>query len=247
MALGAALGVEPGLMSVAMSAEINVAVAANFTAPMQKIAAQFQRDTGHRAVLSFGSTGKLYAQIKHGAPFQLLLSADAATPLRLESEGLGIKNTRFTYAIGKLALWSKRPALVDEQGAVLTTAKFERLALADPKLAPYGMAAVETLSKLGLLDQLRPKFVQGENISQTYQFVATENAQLGFVALSQVYADGKITGGSAWIVPGTMHAPLSQDAIVLTAGLDNAAVGALVTYLQGDEARDIILSFGYGL
>jgi len=227
------------------AAQVNVAVAANFTAPMKEISAQFEKDTGHKAALSFGATGKFYAQIKNGAPFQVLLAADAATPAKLENEGLGVAGTRFTYAIGKLALWSKQPGVVDAKGQVLHTEKFDRLALADPKLAPYGAAAVETLNKLGLIEALTPKVVTGENIAQTYQFVATENAQLGFVALSQVFADGKVTEGSAWIVPAEMHAPIRQDAVLLTAGNGNPAAKALMDFLRGEKAAGIIRSFGY--
>ncbi|PLC50764.1 molybdate ABC transporter substrate-binding protein [Pollutimonas subterranea] len=227
------------------AAEVSVAVAANFTAPMKEISAQFEKDTGHKAALSFGATGKFYAQIKNGAPFQVLLAADAATPAKLENEGLGVAGTRFTYAIGKLALWSKQPGVVDAKGQVLHTEKFDRLALADPKLAPYGAAAIETLNKLGLIEALTPKIVTGENIAQTYQFVATENAQLGFVALSQVFADGKVTEGSAWIVPAEMHAPIRQDAVLLTGGNGNPAAKALMDFLRGEKAAGIIRSFGY--
>lgn len=225
--------------------EVGVAVAANFTAPMKEISAQFEKDTGHKAALSFGATGKFYAQIKNGAPFHVLLAADAATPARLENEGLGVAGTRFTYATGKLVLWSKQPGLVDAKGQVLHTEKFDRLALANPKLAPYGAAAIETLNKLGLFTPLAPKFVTGENIAQTYQFVATGNAQLGFVALSQVFVDGKVTEGSAWIVPAEMHAPIRQDAVLLTAGNGNLAAKALMDYLRGKKAAGIIRSFGY--
>ncbi len=231
----------------AQAAQVNVAVAANFTAPMQKIAAQFEKATGHKAILSFGSTGKFYAQIQHGAPFQVLLSADDTTPARLEQEGLGVKGSRFTYAIGKLVLWSKRANVVDDKGEVLKSGTFDRLALADPKLAPYGAAAIQTMTKMGLLAQLTPKFVRGENISQTFQFIATENAQLGFVALSQVYVDGKITEGSAWLVPANLYAPIRQDAIMLSNGRDNAAAMALVNYLKGEQAQAVIRSFGYDL
>ena len=153
--------------------DVNVAVAANFTAPMQKIAALFEKDTGHKAVLSFGATGKFFAQIQNGAPFQILVAADDTTPAKIERNGLGVSGTRFTYAVGKLVLWSKAPNFVDDKGEVLKTGKFDRLALADPKLAPYGAAAIEAMTKLGLVDQLRPRFVQGENISQTFQFIAT--------------------------------------------------------------------------
>lgn len=229
------------------AAEVSVAVAANFTAPMQKIAAAFEQDTGHKVILAFGSTGKFYAQIKNGAPFQVLLSADDETPTRLEREGLGVSGTRFTYAIGKLVLWSRQPGLVDDKGEVLRSGKFERIALADPKLAPYGAAAVDVLNGLGLMPSLAPKFVRGENIAQPYQFVATGNAELGFVALSQVFADGKLTQGSAWLVPASLHAPIRQDAVVLSPGKDNAAASALMAYLRSDKARAIIRSFGYDL
>lgn len=235
--LVSAVGVQAG--------EVSVAVAANFTAPMQRIAAQFEADTGHKAVLSFGATGKFYAQIKNGAPFDVLLAADDETPARLEKEGQG--GSRTTYAIGKLVLWSKQPGLVDDRGEVLKAARFERLALADPKLAPYGAAAVEAMTRLGVLDALRPKLVQGENIAQTYQFVATGNAQLGFVALSQVWADGKLKEGSAWLVPGSLYSPIRQDAILLNKGKDNLAAAALLQYLRGVKAAGIIRAYGYDL
>jgi molybdate transport system substrate-binding protein len=228
------------------AAEVSVALAANFSAPMQKIAAAFEQDTGHKAVLSTGATGKFYAQIRHGAPFQLLLAADQTTPERLEREGLAVAGTRFTYAIGQLVLWSTEPGLVDAEGTVLHSERFTRIALADPKLAPYGAAALETLDKLGLRQQLQSKFVQGENIAQTYQFVASGNAPLGFVALSQVFADGRIREGSAWIVPAELHSPLLQDAVILKAGADNPAALALADYLRGEKARSIMQSYGYG-
>jgi molybdate transport system substrate-binding protein len=229
----------------AHAATVNVAVAANFTAPMQRIAAEFARDTGHRTQLSFGGTGKLYAQIKHGAPFQMLLSADDETPAKLENEGLAAPGTRFTYAIGTLVLWSARPDVIDARGEVLKKGGFNKLALANPRLAPYGKAATEVLAGLGLLDTLTPKFVQGENIAQTWQFVSTGNAELGFVALSQVMKNGKIASGSAWIVPDKLHAPIRQDALTLATGKDNAAAVALTKYLKGDKARAIIRSHGY--
>lgn len=235
------------LLGGARAAEVSVAVAANFTAPMQKIAAAFERDTGHKAVLAFGSTGRFQAQIKYGAPFQVLLAADEETPLQLERDGQGVAGTRFTYAVGRLVLWSRQPGLVDDQGAVLKTGAFARLALADPKLAPYGAAAIETLTRLGLLEQLRPKFVLGENIGQTYQFVATQNVPLGFVALSQVFADGRLTQGSAWVVPASLHRPIRQDALLLVRGQGNPAAQALLAYLRGEKARSIIRSYGYDL
>lgn len=229
------------------AADVSVAVAANFTAPMQKIAAAFEQETGHKAVLSFGATGKFYAQIKHGAPFQVLLAADDETPARLDKEGLTVPGTRFTYAIGRLVLWSKQPGGVDDKGEVLRKGAFDRLAVADPKLAPYGAAAMETLTRLGLLPGLQGRLVQGENIAQTYQFVATGNAALGFVALSQVTSDGRLAEGSAWVVPANLHAPIRQDAVVLSPGKDNPAAIALVAYLKGERARTMIRSFGYEL
>jgi molybdate transport system substrate-binding protein len=233
------------VFSRAQAAEVGVAVASNFMAPMQKIAQAFEQDTGHKAMLSFGSTGSFYAQIKHGAPFQVLLAADALTPLKLESEGLGVAGSRFTYAVGKLVLWSRQPGLVDDQGAILRSSRFERMALANPKLAPYGAAAIEVMRQMGVFKDIQPKLVQGENIAQTYQFIASGNAQLGFVALSQVMTDGKLTQGSGWPVPPGLHAPILQDAILLTPGRNNPAARALLGYLQGEKARAIIRASGY--
>lgn len=234
------------LMAVAaQAAEVSVAVAANFAAPMQQIAAAFASQSGHKAVLSFGSTGKLYTQIRNGAPFQVLLSADQRTPAKLEREGHGVAGSRFTYAIGRLVLWSPDPARVDDQGAVLRRGHFEHIALADPKLAPYGAAAVEVLNGLGLTAALTPKFVQGENISQTWQFVSTGNAELGFVALSQVWSNSKLTQGSAWIVPADRYTPIRQDALLLASGKDDPAAQALMRFLRGAQAHAIIRSFGY--
>ena len=222
-----------------------VAVAANFSAPMQQIAALFQKETGHRIKLSFGASGGIYAQIKNGAPFDLFLSADQLTPQKLEAEGLGVPNSRFTYATGQLVLWSKQEGLVDAKGHVLQNKSIQRIALANPKLAPYGAAAMETMTNLGLLKELQSKLVQGDNIAQTYQFVSTQNAQIGFVALSQVFANGKITSGSAWIVPGNLHQPIQQDVILLRKGQDNKAATALLLYLKGEQAKKIMKSFGY--
>lgn len=232
---------------LAQADEVAVAVAANFTAPMQKIAAEFEKDTGHKAVLSFGSTGKFYAQIVNGAPFEVLLSADDETPAKLEKEQAGVAGSRFTYAIGKLVLWSPREGYVDDRGEVLTKGDFKHLAIANPRTAPYGTAAVEAMRKLGVFDALQPRFVQGENIAQAYQFVATGNAELGFVALSQVLKDGKLASGSAWPVPASLHAPIRQDAVALARGRHNPAVQALLAYLKGDKARAIIKSYGYDL
>lgn len=231
--------------STAHSAEVNVAVAANFTAPMQQIAAQFERETGHKAVLSFGATGKFYAQIANGAPFGVLLAADDTTPEKIAREGLGDGATRFTYAIGRLVLWSKQAGYVDAEGKVLQQSDWRHIAIANPRLAPYGLAAMQTLDKLGLKAQVQPRVVTGENIGQTYQFAASGNAQLGFVALSQVMEGGRLREGSAWVVPASMHEPIRQDAIVLKPGQGNAAAAALMDYLRGDKARAIIQSYGY--
>jgi len=234
-------------ISAARAGEVQVAVAANFTAPMQKIAAAFEQDTGHKAILSFGATGKFYAQISNGAPFEVLLAADDDTPARLEQEGRGVAGSRFTYAVGKLVLWSPRAGYVDARGDILKTGDFKHLAIANPKTAPYGAAAVSVLNRMNLAETLRPKLVQGENIAQTYQFVSTGNAQLGFVALSQVYQAGRLASGSAWIVPGSFHDPIRQDALVLAKGAANPAARALAGYLRSDKAKGIIRSFGYEL
>jgi molybdate transport system substrate-binding protein len=231
----------------AMADEVQVAVAANFTAPMQKIAAEFEKDTGHKAQLSFGATGKFYAQIRNGAPFQVLLAADDETPAKLEMEAMTQPGSRFTYAIGKLVLWSAKPGYVDEKGEVLKKGEFNKLALANPKLAPYGSAAMEVLGKLGLLGAVQPKFVLGENIAQTWQFVGTGNAELGFVALSQILKDGRLASGSAWIVPASLHTPIRQDAVILANGRGNAAAEALLKYLKGDKAKALIKAYGYDL
>ncbi len=227
--------------------EVQVAVAANFTAPMQKIAVEFEKDTGHKAQLAFGSTGKFYAQIRNGAPFEILLAADDTTPEKLEKEGAAVAGSRFTYAIGKLALWSSKAGFVDDKGEVLKKGEFKHVSIANPKLAPYGAAAIETLTALKLLDAIQPKFVQGENIAQTHQFVATGNAELGFVALSQVMKDGKISEGSGWIVPSSLHQPIRQDAVLLTNGKGKPAAEALMKYLAGEKAKAVIQSFGYAL
>jgi molybdate transport system substrate-binding protein len=231
----------------AQADEVQVAVAANFTAPMQKIAAEFEKDTGHKAVLAFGATGKFYAQISNGAPFEVFLAADDDTPAKLEAEHRTVPGTRFTYATGKLVLWSAQDGYVDGRGQVLKTGNYAHLAIANPRTAPYGAAAVETLTRLNVYDRVQGKLVQGENIAQTHQFVSTGNAPLGFVALSQVYRDGKFTSGSGWIVPANLHSPIRQDAVILARGGANPAARALADYLKSNKARDIIRSYGYEL
>ena len=227
------------------AAEVTVAVAANFTAPMKVIAQEFQRETGHQLRMSFGSTGQFYAQIKHGAPFSILLAADERTPEKIEQDGWGVPGSRFTYAVGKLALWSRTPGLVDGDGAILKSAAIDNIAIANPKLAPYGAAAMEVIHKLGLSDALSSKIVEGSSIGQAFQFVASGNAAIGFVALSQVYENGQIKQGSAWIVPAGMYQPIRQDAILLKTGLGNPAAEALMTYLQENQARSVMRLFGY--
>ncbi len=232
-------------LNTAWAAEVQVAVAANFTAPMQAIARDFQHDTGHRLIAAYGATGQFYAQISNGAPFEVFLAADDSTPAKLEQEQATVPGSRFTYAIGTLALWSAKPGYVDSQGQVLQHNAYQHLAIANPKTAPYGLAAVQVLDKLKLTEATRPKLVEGQNITQAFQFVSTGNAELGFVALSQIYQDGKLASGSAWIVPSSLHAPIRQDAVVLEKGRDNPAAKALVEYLKGPKAAAIIKAYGY--
>ncbi|EGH70143.1 molybdate ABC transporter substrate-binding protein [Pseudomonas syringae] len=227
--------------------EVQVAVAANFTAPIQAIATDFEKDTGHKLVAAFGATGQIYTQIKNGAPFEVFLSADDTTPAKLEQEGDTVKGSRFTYAVGTLALWSAKDGYVDSKGQVLKANQYQHLSIANPKTAPYGLAATQVLSKLDLTAATKAKIVEGQSITQAYQFVSTGNAELGFVALSQIYKDGKLTSGSAWIVPDDLHDPIKQDAVILNKGKDSAAAKALVEYLKGPKAAAIIKSFGYQL
>ena len=244
--LSLSLAVTLSCVSFAGSAdEAQIAVAANFTAPMKQIIAAFEQATDHKVKTSYGSTGKLYAQIKNGAPFQALLAADKRRPQLLEEEGLAVAGSRFTYAVGSLVLWSAKRGVVEDGPALLKNGEFNKVALANPKLAPYGKAAIETLEALDLKDRLQPKFVMGENIAQTYQFVDTGNADIGFVSLSQVMAGGEITKGSGWIVPADMHEPIHQDAVLLLSGDGKPAVSALLEFLQSDKAEVIIRDFGY--
>lgn len=236
-----------GLSAPAFADEVQVAVAANFTAPAKVIAADFEKATGHKVVLSFGSTGKFYTQIKNGAPFDVFLAADDTTPAKLEKEGGIVAGSRFTYATGKLVLWSAKADYVDAKGEILKKGTFAHLAIASPKLAPYGAAAVETMNKLGVYDALQPKFVTGENIGQTFSFVSSGNAELGFVALSQVFENGKLKSGSGWIVPADLHEPIRQDAVILAHGKDNRAAAEWITYLKSEPVKNIIRSFGYDL
>jgi molybdate transport system substrate-binding protein len=230
-----------------LGGEVLVAVAANFAAPAQKISILFEQETGHKITLSIGSTGKFYTQIKNGSPYDILLAADDETPARLENEGMAQTNTRFTYATGKLVLWSKEPSLIDDKGAILKSSGFNHIAIADPKLAPYGRATMETLIKLGLDKQIPQKAVWGESIGQAYLFVQSQAAELGFVALSQIFSQGRITEGSAWIVPEEFHFPIKQDALLLRAGKDNSAAKEFLTFLKSSKAKELIRSFGYAV
>ncbi|MEO8023500.1 molybdate ABC transporter substrate-binding protein [Polaromonas sp.] len=231
----------------AHAGEVTVAVAANFAAPMQAIAAILEKTTGHKADIVTGATGRFYAQIKNGAPFDVFLAADNETPGKMEAEGLAVPGSRFTYAKGKLVLWSANPALIDAQGQVLKTGDFRKIAIAQPKVAPYGAAAMETITQLGLAGRLGPRLVLGESIGQTFSFISTGNAELGFVAMSQVFEGGKLKSGSMWAVPATLYRPIVQDAIILTRGKDNPAATALVALLKSERVKDLIRSYGYAL
>lgn len=233
-------------LSAAAQAEVvQIAVAANFTAPARALAEIFARTTGHEAKLSFGATGAFYTQIKNGAPFDILLAADDERPIRLEKEGDTVPGSRFTYAVGQLVLWSAKPGFVDGEGAVLKGGNFNKIAVANPKLAPYGAAAVETMDKLGLAAALTPKLVTGESIGQTYNFIATGNAELGFVALAQVLDGGKLKSGSMWVVPAKYHAPIIQDAVILKRAAANPAAKAWMALMRSPNTQDFIRSYGY--
>lgn len=225
----------------ATAAQVKVAVAANFTAPMREIAARFAETTGHQALVSYGSTGKLYAQIRNGAPFHVFLAADRKRPRLVHESGLG--STPKTYAIGRLVLWSHDPGMIDSS-EVLEAGDFARIAIANPKTAPYGSGALQIIEALGVKDQVTGKLVKGDNIAQTYQFVMTENAQLGFVALSQITDRPE---GSYWVPPQSLYDPLHQDMVLLTKGSTNPAALAFVDFLLGDEAQKIAERYGYGV
>lgn len=223
---------------------VTAAVAANFTATMEKLTPLFAQQTGHTVRASYGSTGKLYAQIRHGAPFDVFLAADQARPERLEQEGDGVAATRFTYARGRLVLWSREDKIFSDPESFLASTSGPRIAIGNPRTAPYGMAAMEVLDHLTLSETVRPRLVSGDSIAQTFQFVATGNAGAGFVALAQVRAWNQ-TGGTAWLVPESLHSPIIQQAQLLTHGEDNAAAAAFLAFLKSKEARAIIEKDGY--
>jgi molybdate transport system substrate-binding protein len=227
------------------AAEVRVAVAANFAAPLVAMTEGFEKSTGHTLKISAGATGKFYTQIKAGAPFDVLLAADTSTPRRLVQEGLAVAGSHFNYANGRLVLWSATPGLVDQGGGVLSSGAFKHLAIANPQTAPYGQAAVQVMQALGLVATLKPKWVVGESVAQAYQFVFTGNAELGFVALSQLPRHAPAQAGSHWLVPAALHDPIQQDAVILLAGAKNPAASALMAYLKSDAAKQVLLSFGY--
>ncbi len=229
--------------AAAQAGQTNVAVAANFTEPAKEIAGLFKQKTGNEAILSFGASGPFLTQITHDAPFQAFLSADAERPKAAIEGGFAVPGSKFTYAIGKLVLWSK-VIDVTKGDEALKAGAFSKLSIADPAGAPYGAAAIETMQALGVYDAIRPKIVQGASIAQAFQFVETKNAELGFVALSQVYG---VTEGTRWLVPQDLYAPIRQDAVLLKKGENDEASKAFLEFLKGPEARAVIGKFGYAL
>ena len=242
--LGLALGSSSGQ---ALADEVAVAVAANVAGPLARIGEGFAAATGHKLRVSVGATGKFYSQIVAGASFDVLIAADDETPKKLILQGHAVAGSAFTYAIGQLVLWSAQPGLVDDQGAVLASSRFSRLALANPKLAPYGQAAIKVLKSRGLTDAVTPRLVTAESLGQAFQFVATGNAELGFVALSQLMVPGKLAGGSHWRVPRSLYGEIRQDAVLLKPGENKPGAAALLAWLKTAPAQSVIQAYGYGL
>jgi molybdate transport system substrate-binding protein len=234
------------LVATAQAGEVQVAVAANFAGPVARIAESFTAASGHTVKVSSGATGKFYTQIQSGAPFEVLIAADDETPKKLIAEGLAVKASNFTYAIGKLVLWSAKPGFVDADGQVLAGKGFEHLAIANPKVAPYGAAGLEVIKARGLTEAITPKLVTAESIAQAFQFVSTGNAELGFVALSQVAVPGKPAVGAYWLVPARLYGEIRQDAVLLKTGEANPVAKALLDYLKSAPAKAVIASYGYG-
>lgn len=244
----AAVVVLLGLMSApACAGEVHVAVASNFSAPMERIVPLFEKESGHKVKVSLGASGKLYAQIKGGAPFDVFLSADEEMPKQLMQDGLAVSGSRFVYATGQLVLWSAQPGLVDEKGAVLNRGNFNMLAIANPRFSPYGVAAKETLTKLTMWNSIQEKLTKGEDVTQTYQLAASEKADLAFIALSLVMRDGKVGAGSWWLVPSDRHTPIRQGAVLLARAKDPAAARAFLAFLKSEKARAVMRGFGYEL
>tara|TARA_R110002073_G_scaffold116174_11_gene254481 strand:- start:3719 stop:4486 length:768 start_codon:yes stop_codon:yes gene_type:complete len=232
------------LISTARAEQLTVAVASNFAPVMKAIVPSFEQQTGHQVKLIFASSGKIYAQIRHGAPYDMFFSADQKTPQALERDGETLSGSRLTYAIGRLTLWSPKTGLALNDGQILADDQIKKLAIANPRLAPYGLAAQEVLQALGLWDKVTPRLVRGENIAQTYHFVSSSNADLGFVALSQVRQNG---AGTCWIIPDSLYSPLRQDAVILKHAGQNPAAPALLAYLQQPDVRRTLKAFGYRL
>lgn len=227
--------------------DISVAVAANFTEPFKEIITQFEKQSTHTVKASYGATGAFYTQITNGAPFEVFLSADSTRPEKLITDQAAVKGSDFIYAKGKLALWSADVKTVDASGKVLASNNFNHIAIANPTTAPYGAAAVQTLQKLGIYDQLKGKLVTADNIGQAYQFTVSGNAEIGFVALSQIYREGKVSNGSAWIVPSTFYTPIEQKAVLLNQGANKKAAQEFIKFLKSKTAKDIIYKYGYEL
>lgn len=233
--------------ATARSEDLHIAVAANFTEAMHRLTDAFEADYGYRATVSSGSSGRLYAQIRNGAPYHLFFSADQEKPAALEQDGLAVAESRFTYVLGRLVLWSNKPGFVDNEATRLKSGDFNKLALANPKLAPYGVAAVEVLEQLELEDSTRSRWVRGENVAQAFQFVLSGNADLGFAALSQAKARPAGSVGSMWVVPGKLHNPIRQDVVLLKAGAGNPAARAFLAFMRQDKAQAVLRELGYDI
>lgn len=233
------------MSSPAFAAEVRVAVAANFAAPVESIAALFKQESGHTLKVTSASSGKLYTQISGGAAFDVFLSADEEIPKRLIREGAAVSGSRFVYATGRLALWSAQPGFVDSKGAVLNKGNFDTLAIPNPRFSPYGIAAKETLEKLTMWNAVQRKLTKGDDVVQTYQMAATEKVDLAIIALSQIMRDDKVAGGSWWLIPSEMHTPIHQSAVLLSGAKDSTAALALLAFLKSDKAKKVILGFGY--
>lgn len=233
--------------AIALGEVALVAVAANFAEVMERLEADFEAEGTHAITVTTGSTGKLYAQIVNGAPFDVLLAADQTRPELLEQQGIAVRGTRFTYASGRLSLWSADPhAFAGDGAAWLRRGAFRRLAIANPDLAPYGLAARQVLEALGVYEALAGRLVLGENVGQAHAMVATGNAEAGLVARAYVASPRNREPGSRWDVPADLHAPIRQDAVLLMRAEDNSAARDLLVFLRRDDVRRVIAGHGYG-